>query len=64
MVNFKAEQMNPLYPNMDGQILTRYLKEVEEIMMNKQLFLEKKTNMLPEKEDNITKKSKFIFTEL
>ena len=34
MVNFKAKQMNPLYPNMDGQILTRYFKEVEEIMMN------------------------------
>lgn len=36
MVNFKANQISPLHPNMDGQMLTRYLTEVEEIMMHKQ----------------------------
>lgn len=36
MVNFKANQMSPLCPNMDRQMLTRYLTEMEEIMMRKQ----------------------------
>lgn len=35
MVNFKAIQMSPLYPNMDGQMLTKHFTQVEEIMMNK-----------------------------
>ena len=32
----QGSNLSPLLPNMDGQMLTRYLTEVEEIMMHKQ----------------------------